>query len=74
VFLYQRIDKHVEVAVHDVVKFIQRQVDAVVCYPALGKIVGSYTLGAIPASDLDSAGFRNFVVLFRLLLLQKSRL
>src|SRR5699024_1636457 len=51
VFAGQRADHFVQVAGHDVIKLVQRQVDAVVGDPALGEIVGTNALGAVAAAD-----------------------
>ena len=73
-FLHQRINDLIKVAGHDLGEFIQCQIDAVVGDSSLGEIIGTYALGAITASYLDTTGFRNFALLARLFLFQQTRL
>src|SRR5699024_4051621 len=51
VFAGQGADDSVQVAGHDVVEFVQRQVDAVVGDSALREVVGANAFGAIAAAD-----------------------
>src|SRR5690242_15840466 len=43
--------KFVQVAIHDLLDLVKRQVDPVVRYPALRKIVGSDASGAVASTD-----------------------
>ncbi len=51
VLLRERVDELVEVAVHDRVDLVEREVDAVVGHAALREIVGADALAAIAAAD-----------------------
>ena len=47
VFLIQRTNQLIEVAVHDIVELVEREIDAMVGDSALRKIIGANTFGAI---------------------------
>ena len=51
VLVHQRVYHLSKIALHDVIEFIQGQIDAVIGKPALGIVIGADALGAIPASD-----------------------
>ena len=51
----QRVDDLVEVALHDPVDIVEREVDAVVGDPALREIVGADALAAVAGADLALA-------------------
>ena len=44
IFVDEWVDYHVQVTLQKFIKFIQGQVDSVIGNPALGKIVGAYSL------------------------------
>ena len=58
VFLIQRANELVEVAVHDIVELVEGQIDAMVGDAALRKIVRANALGAIARADLQFARLR----------------
>lgn len=47
----ERIDHFVEVALHKILKTVEREVDSVVGYPPLREIVGANPLAPVPRSD-----------------------
>ena len=51
----QRIDEFVEIAGHDAIDLVERQVDAVIGDAALREIVGADALAAIAGADLGFA-------------------
>src|SRR5579862_1656836 len=70
-FLVQGTDELIEIAVHDIVQFIEREVDAVVGYPSLRKIIRANALGAIARADLKLARLRLLTLLLFSLLGQQ---
>jgi len=56
----QALDQFVEVSLQDVVQLVERQSDAMVGYPPLGKIIGSNPAAAITGSHLTFAFFGSF--------------
>ena len=55
VFLIQRTNQLIEVAVHDIIELVQRQIDTVIGDAALRKIIGANAFGPVPGSDLKLA-------------------
>src|SRR5262245_58655424 len=58
IFLLQRLDDRLEIAVHHVQQLVKRQVDAVIGDPALREIVGPDALGAVARAHLQLARLR----------------
>ena len=58
VLLIRAPDQLLDLAVHDVVELVQRQIDAVVGDPALREIIGADAFGAVARADLELAGLR----------------
>src|SRR5262245_65323873 len=46
-------DQIVELAVHDALDLVEREVDAVVGHPALGEVVGADALRAVAGADQE---------------------
>src|SRR5690606_12051258 len=57
----QRVDDLVELAFHDPVELVQREVDAMVRHPALGEVVGADALGTVAGSHLQQPRLRALV-------------
>lgn len=51
----ERVDHLVQIALHDLIQLIERQVDAMIGHSALREIVSPDTFAAIPAADLALA-------------------
>lgn len=47
----QGIGDFCQIAVHHKIQLVQGEVDAVVCYPALGIVVGADAFAAVAAAD-----------------------
>ena len=62
-FLAERIDQFLDVAVHHGVQLVERQIDAVIRHPALREVVGADTLGPVARSPLQLARLRLFALL-----------
>jgi hypothetical protein len=54
VLLLQRIEQLVEIAVHDLVQLVERQIDAVIGHPPLRKVVSADALRSVAAADLQT--------------------
>jgi len=48
----QGLGEIIEISLHDAIEFVQGEVNPMVGDPVLRKIIGSYPLGTIPASNL----------------------
>ena len=57
---HQGVDQLVERTVHDLIDFVQREVDAVIGDASLGEVVGADAFGAVAATDQRFAGCRLF--------------
>src|SRR6202044_1567828 len=55
VFLVQRTNQLVEIAVHDIVQLVEREIDAMVGHAALRKVIGANALGTIARTHLQLA-------------------
>src|SRR6056297_129719 len=58
VLVSQWLDYGIQIAVHHLVKLVQREIDAVVSEPALRKVVGAYPVRAIAGADQVAALLR----------------
>ncbi len=47
----QRVDDFVELALHDAVQLVKREIDPMIGQPPLGEIIGADALTAIAAAD-----------------------
>lgn len=54
-FLIERPDQLLHVAVHDIIELVQGKVDTVIGDAALGKVVSSDALGAVSGTHLQLA-------------------
>src|ERR1700677_2321723 len=63
VLLIQRPDQFVEIAVHDIVEFVQREIDAMVGDSALREVIGADAFGTIARADLQLARLRLLALL-----------
>src|SRR5437899_4685752 len=72
-FLRKRIDDLVQLAVHDGVDLVERQIDPVIGHAPLRKVVGANALAPVPRPD-QALPMRGFLLLPLLaLLLDKPR-
>src|SRR5690606_14347989 len=56
----QRIDQFIQIAFHDPVELVERQVDTVIGNATLREIIGADTLGTIARTNLAAPRFRPF--------------
>ncbi len=56
--MVERLHQLVDLALHDLVELVERQVDPMVGDPALRKVIGAYAFRAVAGSDLELAGLR----------------
>lgn len=61
---YTRVDDFLNIAVHNFVQLVEREIDAVIGHAALRKIVGADLLGAVTGPDLAAPRLRLFVLFF----------
>ena len=69
----QAVDQFVEVAVHDGVDFVEREIDAVIGDAALREVVSADAFGAVAAADQAFARGGDFRGLFAFLPVFEAR-